>query len=130
MIPGLGSSPGEGNDNPLQYSYLENSMDGGPWWATVHGGHKELDTTERLFTFTKYSLFFLFLQVVFYYYNFPFTTAFASSHRFCIIMFSLSFVSKLFFFFFNFLFYFFSNLWLHRSLCFNISVFVLFTFSL
>ena len=37
LIPGLGSSPGEGNGNPLQYSYLENSMDGGVWWATVHG---------------------------------------------------------------------------------------------
>ena len=30
-------SPGEGNGNPLQYSCLENSMDGGAWWATVHG---------------------------------------------------------------------------------------------
>ena len=29
--------PGEGNDNPLQYSYLENPMDKGAWWATVHG---------------------------------------------------------------------------------------------
>ena len=36
-IPGLGRSPGEGNGNPLQYSCLENSMDGGAWWATVHG---------------------------------------------------------------------------------------------
>ena len=36
-IPGLGRSPGEGNGNPLQYSYLENSMDGRAWWATVHG---------------------------------------------------------------------------------------------
>ena len=35
-IPGLGRSPGEGNGNPLQYSYLENSMDRGAWWATVH----------------------------------------------------------------------------------------------
>ena len=35
-IPGLGSSPGEGNDNPLQYSGLENSMDRGAWRATVH----------------------------------------------------------------------------------------------
>ena len=35
-IPGLGRSPGEGNGNPLQYSCLENSMDGGAWWATVH----------------------------------------------------------------------------------------------
>ena len=31
LIPGSGSSPGEGNGNPLQYSYLENSMDGGAW---------------------------------------------------------------------------------------------------
>ena len=36
-MPGLGRSPGEGNGNPLQYSCLENSMDGGAWWATVHG---------------------------------------------------------------------------------------------
>ena len=34
-IPGLGRSPGEGNGNPLQYSCLENPMDGGAWWATV-----------------------------------------------------------------------------------------------
>ena len=34
-IPGLGRSPGEGNGNPLQYSYLENSVDRGAWWATV-----------------------------------------------------------------------------------------------
>ena len=36
LIPGSGRSPGEGNGNPLQYSYLENSMDGA-WWAMVHG---------------------------------------------------------------------------------------------
>ena len=36
-IPGLGRSPGEGDGNPLQYSCLENHMDGGAWWATVHG---------------------------------------------------------------------------------------------
>ena len=35
--PGLGRSPGEGNGNPLQYSCLENPMDGGAWRATVHG---------------------------------------------------------------------------------------------
>ena len=35
-IPGLGRSPGEGNGNPLQYSFLENPVDGGAWWATVH----------------------------------------------------------------------------------------------
>ena len=32
-----GRSPREGNDNPLQYSCLENSMDRGAWWAIVHG---------------------------------------------------------------------------------------------
>ena len=36
LIPGSGRSPGEGNGNPLQYSCLENSMDKGAWWATVH----------------------------------------------------------------------------------------------
>ena len=36
-IPGLESSPGEGNGNPLQYPCLENPMDGRAWWATVHG---------------------------------------------------------------------------------------------
>ena len=36
-IPGLGRSPKEGNGYPLQYSCLENSMDRGAWWATVHG---------------------------------------------------------------------------------------------
>ena len=36
-IPGSGRSPGEGNGNPLHYSCLENSMDSGAWWATVHG---------------------------------------------------------------------------------------------
>ena len=36
-IPGLGRSPGEGNSNPLQYSFLENPMDRGAWWAVVLG---------------------------------------------------------------------------------------------
>ena len=35
-IPGLGRSPGGGHGNPLQCSYLENLMDRGAWWATVH----------------------------------------------------------------------------------------------
>jgi len=43
LIPGLGRSPGEGNGNPLKYSCLENSMDGGPWQATVHGVTKRHD---------------------------------------------------------------------------------------
>ena len=37
---------GEGNGNPLQYPCLENPLDGEAWWATVHGGRKESDTTE------------------------------------------------------------------------------------
>ena len=40
-IPGSGRSPGEGNDNLLQYSSLENPMDRGAWQATVHGATKE-----------------------------------------------------------------------------------------
>ena len=44
LIPGSGSSPGEGNGNPLQYSCLENSMDRGAWWATAHGVAKESPT--------------------------------------------------------------------------------------
>ena len=36
-IPGLRRSPGEGNDSPLQYSCLENSMERRAWQATVHG---------------------------------------------------------------------------------------------
>ena len=37
---------GEGNGTPLQYSCLENPMDGGAWWAAVHGVREESDTTE------------------------------------------------------------------------------------
>ena len=37
LIPGLGRSLGEGKDNPLQYSCLENPMDRGVWQAIVHG---------------------------------------------------------------------------------------------
>ena len=37
LIPGLGRYLGEKNGNPLQYSSLENPMDRGAWWATVHG---------------------------------------------------------------------------------------------
>ena len=48
-IPGLGRSPGEGNGNPLQYSCLENFMDGGALWATVHGVAK---SQTRLSDFT------------------------------------------------------------------------------
>ena len=51
LTPGSGRSPGEGNGNPLQYSCLENPMDGGAWWATVHGVAKSR-TRLSDFTFT------------------------------------------------------------------------------
>ena len=41
-IPGSGRSPGEGNGNPLQYSCLKNSMDGGAWWATQFMGSQRV----------------------------------------------------------------------------------------
>ena len=50
-VPGLGKSPGEGNGNPLQYSCLENPMDGGAWWTTVHGVTKSRTRLSN-FTFT------------------------------------------------------------------------------
>ena len=50
-IPELERSPGEGNGNPLQYSFLENPMDGGAWWATVPGVTKD-QTRLSDFTFT------------------------------------------------------------------------------
>ena len=79
-IPGLGRSLGEENGNPLQYSCLENSMDGGAWWVTVHGVEKsrpelsDLHFTplERLFTsqleykFHKVWVFPLHWSIVFY----------------------------------------------------------------
>ena len=44
-IPESGRSPGVGSGNPLQYSCLENPMDRGAWWATVHGVTKESTMT-------------------------------------------------------------------------------------
>ena len=49
LMPGLGRSPGDGNGNPLQYSCLENPMDGGAWQATLHGVAK---SRTRLSDFT------------------------------------------------------------------------------
>ena len=46
LIPGPGRSSGERNDNPLQYSRLENSMNRGALWSKVHGVIKELNMTE------------------------------------------------------------------------------------
>ena len=48
LIPGLGRSSGEGNGNPLQDSCLENPMNRGDGWTTIHEVTKESDTTEQL----------------------------------------------------------------------------------
>ena len=47
-IPAPGRYPGEGNGNPLQYSCLENPMDRGAWWATVHGVAKSQTRLKQL----------------------------------------------------------------------------------
>ena len=57
-IPGSGRSPGEGNGNPLQYSYLENPMDGAVWLATVHGVAKSR-TQVNDFTITNDSIIYM-----------------------------------------------------------------------
>ena len=51
-IPGLGSSSGEGNGNPLQYACLENPMDGGAWRATVHRVTKSRTRLKQFSTHT------------------------------------------------------------------------------
>ena len=48
-------NPSKGNGNPLQYSCLENTMDGGAWWAAVHGVAKS-QTQLSDFTFTFFSI--------------------------------------------------------------------------
>ena len=50
LIPELERSPGVGNSNPLQYSCLENLMDRGVWWPTVHGVAKSWNTVEHMNT--------------------------------------------------------------------------------
>ena len=60
-IPRSGRSPGERNGNPLQYSCLENPMDGGAWWATVHGVAKSWTwLSDFTFTWTFFGIAFLF----------------------------------------------------------------------
>ena len=49
LIPGLGRDLGEGNGNPLQYSCLENLIDGGAWQATVHWVAKSLEMLNFFF---------------------------------------------------------------------------------
>ena len=63
LIPGLGRTPGGGHGNPLQYSCLENPMDRGAWWTTVHGVAKS-GTTEA--TERTYNLYFpYFIRLLF-----------------------------------------------------------------
>ena len=50
LIPGSGRSPGEGHGNPLQHSGLENPMDGGAWWATVHEVTKSWTRLMHIYT--------------------------------------------------------------------------------
>ena len=52
LVPGWGRSPGGGQGNPLQCSCLENPMDRGAWWATVHGVAKSWTQLKRLNTHT------------------------------------------------------------------------------
>ena len=52
LIPGWGRSPGEGNGNPLLYSCLENFMDKGVWWTTVHGVTNSRTQLKQLITHT------------------------------------------------------------------------------
>ena len=54
LIPGLGRSPGGGDGNPLQYSFQENSMDRGAWWATVHRTAKRTEATWCIRQFTRH----------------------------------------------------------------------------
>ena len=56
-IPGSGRPPGEGNGNPLQYSCLENPMDGGAWWATVHGVAESQTRLSNLTNFLHWALY-------------------------------------------------------------------------
>ena len=76
-IPGSGRSLGEGNGNPLQYSWLENSTDRGAWWATVHGVTKSQTWVTTTFictifldsTYKQYYRIFFFFLTYFTLYN-------------------------------------------------------------
>ena len=56
LIPGLERNPGGGHGNPLQYSCLENPMDRGVWWATVHRVAKSRSRMKQLSTHAQLSL--------------------------------------------------------------------------
>ena len=71
LIPGLGRSPAEGNGNPLQYSCLENYMDRGAWWTTVHGVTKSwIRLTDFHFQGDLVSFLYEFLSSFFFLYHF------------------------------------------------------------
>ena len=55
LIPRWKRSPGGGCGNPLQYCCLENPMDRGAWWATVHGVTKRLTRLKQLITHTQHT---------------------------------------------------------------------------
>ena len=57
LIPGSGGSCGEGNGNPLQYPYLENSMDREVWWATVHGVAKSWTQLSDIHSHSQYNIY-------------------------------------------------------------------------
>ena len=57
--PEAGRTPGGGNGNPLQCSCLENPVDGGAWWATVHGVAKEWMTESQNYFSIKHIIYLL-----------------------------------------------------------------------
>ena len=69
-IPGLRRSPGEGNGNPLQYSCLENPMNGGTWLGYSPWGRKESDMTERLSLLIDLNLVLLFILFIYSFFFF------------------------------------------------------------
>ena len=72
LSPGLGRSCGEGNGNPLQYSCLENPIDGGAWWATVHGVAKSQTQFSTEGTTTNSSIEAFFFSIFYFIFNFSF----------------------------------------------------------
>ena len=72
LISGLGISPGGGHGTPFQYSCLENPMDRGAWWATVHGVVKSQTQLKGLSTHVHAQLYvFLSPQIHMYTSSFP-----------------------------------------------------------
>ena len=58
VVLGFYPKNGEGNGNPLQYSCLDNPMDGGAWWATVHGLQSQTQLSDFTFIFTTLKIHF------------------------------------------------------------------------